>query len=580
VKAAQELRLDTLQQLRYDLQNFRSQVDEGYMNNEDEVNALVNEAFARSQRDLHVVHFFAPLDAKMSPADTLNAYRAMNELQERLNTGSENYKQMAQDLSGKYVTVKATDLGFITVFSLPYEYENILYGMTPGTSCKPYRTKNGLHVFKVTEQRPAAGTWKIAQILLAFPPGDPASYSASLQSTADSIYNALKQGADFSKMAARFSDDKLTYMTGGEMPEFGTGKFDPDFEKVVFSLARDGEIGRPFSSQYGIHIIKRLKKTDTPSDRNDATFRYELKQKVLQDARINAAKQRFVKEILNRIGYKKNPAVKEADLYRFADSAMANRADTAFKRYPISDKIVFSMAKTNAQGSDWLRFVRDYKGNAELYKGENNAELFNRFVSSSALEFYKKHLEEYNPEFRYQMEEFRDGNVLFEIMERKVWGSAASDSVGLLKHYNENKKNYLWAASASVILFNCSNKETAEAAVAALKNGKDWRKIVADGNNNIQADSGRYEIAQLPISGLTNALPGMITEPVINPADNTASFLKIVETYAGGLQRSFEEARGLVINDYQNILEEKWVDELKKKYPVKVNEQVFQSLLK
>jgi peptidyl-prolyl cis-trans isomerase SurA len=196
------------------------------------------------------------------------------------------------------------------------------------------------------------------------------------------------------------------------------------------------------------------------------------------------------------------------------------------------------------------------------------------------MEYYKKHLEEYNTDFRYQMEEFRDGNILFEIMERNVWGNASSDSAGLVRQYNENKGKYLWAASAGVILFNCSNKKTAEEALAALKAGKDWKKIVVDGNNNIQADSGRYEISQLPLAAGVTAAPGLITEPTVNNMDGTSSFIKVVKLYDANLQRSFEEARGLVINDYQNILEENWVNELKKKYPVKVNETVFQSLLK
>ena len=75
-----------------------------------------------------------------------------------------------------------------------------------------------------------------------------------------------------------------------------------------------------------------------------------------------------------------------------------------------------------------------------------------------------------------------------------------------------------------------------------------------------------------------NFSAGMVTEPVVN-ADGTASFAKIIKVYPANMQRSFEEARGLVINDYQNFLEEKWVAQLKKKYPVKMNENVFKTLL-
>ncbi len=579
VRAAMDQRLDTMQQLQYDLQNFRSQVDESYMNNEKALGQLVDEAFERSQKDIHVVHFYIEINAGMSLADTLNAWKAIKEVQEKLRSGNVDYEEMAASITKKYVPVKQSDLGFITVFSLPYEYENLLYGLKIGETCSPFRSSKGLHVLKVIEERKSAGKWRIAQILFAFPPGDHATYLIALQSKADSVYTLLQQGQDFSDVAKQVSNDKLTYMSGGEMPEFGTGKFDYLFEKEVFKLSGDGEISKPFVSPYGIHIVKRLKRTPIPTEK-DANYLYELKQKVLHDPRINGAKERFVKEIMSKVMYKKNTKLTDADLYRYADSVAHLDPDNTIRNFPINDKIVLIFEKGTAKGIDWLNFVRSYTNNTELYHGEKNAALFDKFISTSVLEYYKKHLEEYSTDFRYQMEEFKEGNMLFEIMEKKIWGNASTDSAGLMKQYNEHKKNYLWAASASVILFNAASMNKANETIRLLKNGKPWKKIVEEANNTLQADSGRYEISQLPLSAGVKAVPGLITDPVVNPADGTASFIKIEKIYEEGLQRNFEEARGLVINDYQNILEEKWIDELKKKYPVKINELVFQSLLK
>jgi peptidyl-prolyl cis-trans isomerase SurA len=73
--------------------------------------------------------------------------------------------------------------------------------------------------------------------------------------------------------------------------------------------------------------------------------------------------------------------------------------------------------------------------------------------------------------------------------------------------------------------------------------------------------------------------PETVTEPLVNNADGTASFIKVIHVYPAHQPRSFEQARGLVINDYQNLLEDEWIKQLKKKYRVKVNEKVFQSML-
>ena len=137
------------------------------------------------------------------------------------------------------------DLGFITVFTLPYEYENIVYSLKPGEVSKPYRSKKGWHIFKDEEERPATGKIKAAQILFAVPPGDMRMKDRARQ-LADSVYGALKSGADFGELAKRYSNDKMTYMNGGIMPEFGVAKYDPAFESMAFSLKNDGDISVPF----------------------------------------------------------------------------------------------------------------------------------------------------------------------------------------------------------------------------------------------------------------------------------------------------------------------------------------------
>jgi len=578
VKAAREQKLDTLPQLVSDLEAFRSQIAETYMNNENEVNRLVNEAFDRSQKDLHVFHFFAAVDNNMIPADTLKAFQAMQHAEEEFRKGNRDIERAANSLSAAYVPVKASDMGYITGFSLPYEIENLLYGLKTGEVSKPYRTAKGWHAFILSGERKSPGKWRVAQILLAFTPGS--TDNNAVKKKADSIHSLLLKGADFAEMAKSVSDDKMTYMTGGEMPEFGTGRYDPSFENEVFKLNKDGEIGQPFATAFGFHIIKRIKQTPTPADRNDPDFRSDLKQKVLQDSRVNIARDIFLKDITQQVGLKKLNGVKEADLYRYADSVSANPDAPISKKISIYDKPLFTIGKKSYNGNGWLSFVRDYKSAPGIYKGESYPVLFDKYINTSILDYYRRNLESFNPDFHYQIEEFRDGNVLFEIMERNVWSPAGNDSAGLAKLYNEKKAQYQWGPSASIIVFNCTSKALADEAIVSIKNGKDWKKIVEENNNLIQADSGRYEISQIPMEQNIVPAEGLITKPVVNTLDGSSSFIKFIKLFPAGEQRNFEEARGLLINDYQAVMEERWVNSLKKKYPVKVNEEVFRSLIR
>lgn len=577
VKAAYEMKMDTLPQLKYDMQNFRSQVEESYLNDDSRVNMLVEEAFDRSQKDIHLLHFYVNINSNMIPADTVKANKAIEKIRQRLLAGETDYDKIMSEVSDELIPVKGKDLGYITALTVPYDIESLVYALKPGGVSGIRRTKSALHVFKNAEERKSAGRWKVAQILFALSPTADELEKAQAKKLADSVYGLLQAGGNFAELAKKFSDDRITYLTGGEMAEFGTGKFEMPFEKAVFALQKDGDFTKPVFTGYGYHIVKRLQQKPVPADKNDEAFIASLKQQVAQDARINVAKTSFIKTVMAKTRFKRNALLKDEQLFTYADSVVATK-DVG--KYPINKMVLFTFAKSKVMGGDWLHFVKDYKLNADVYKGENNKALLEKYINTVALEYYRKHLEEYNDDFKYQMQEFKEGNMLFEVMERNVWSKAANDSNGLKKYYEAAKGKYVWDASASVLLFNAQSQEAANEAQAALKAGKAWRDIAEQSEGKIQSDSGRYEINQLQLPNGAMAVAGLVTAPQLNETDNTASFIQVLQLYPAGQPRSFEEARGLVINDYQTQLEEKWIAELKKKYPLKVNEAVFASLLK
>jgi len=579
VKAAQELRIDTLQQISYDVANFRNQILENYLSDEKGVQRLESEAFQRSLADLHVLHFFIPAGAGITSEDSLKAISGINEIFSKLNAGNTSYPSIVQEVSSKYLPARFSDIGFITAFTLPYEFENVIYNTPVGKQSNPYKSKNGWHIFKVSEQRKSAGKWKVAQVLFTFPPDASPEVKAAIAKKADSVYSLIKGGMHFGTAVKNFSDDKLSYMADGELPEFGTGKFSYQFEKEVFALKNDGDITRPFATSFGYHIVRRISHTDAITDPNDDAVKYELRQRVMADPRINLEKQKFAKAIVEQTKFKRNLQVKDAELYKYADSMLKDPSLEKAMKLPISKKTIANFPKAPVTGEEWLLFIRDYRYNPEQYKGESPAQLWDKFVSAASVDYYKKHLEDYNPDFKFQMQEFKEGNMLFEIMERNVWNKAITDTAGLLTLYNSNKTKYKWGKSADVLIFNNSTEQVANKLMAELKAGKDWKTLAEESNATIQADSGRYEILQIMGSDYKGEPQANTYSPITVGPDGSAAFVKFLRIYEPDQQRSFEEARGLVINDYQNLLEQQWLASLRKKYPVKVNEAVFKTLV-
>ncbi len=573
VQAAEDIRLDTLPSMLADLQNFRSQIEDTYLKDEKEVNRLVDEAFLRSQKDIHAMYYFIKSDDE---SDSVKDISLANEVSKKLNSGESGEDVISKTNANTPGKIQKEDIGYITVFTLPYKFENIIYGLKPGNASKPFRTKNGWYIFKNVGERHAVGKITIAQILFAVPPGEEQQKEAA-KKLADSVYNALMNGSDFGTMAKKFSDDRTTFMDGGKMPEFGTAKYDSVFENHAFSLKKDGEISKPFETKFGYHIIKRISAEPVPADKNDEKFMYNLKQQVLNDSRIESAKEKFLKEIFPVINLERKK-INQQDLWLVTDSALLKNKEVKVGNVNKNTTLVSFNNNQKVKVSDWILYARNsnkkIEGNHESYK-----QIFPEFVNASAISNYASRLENFNPAFKAQIDEFKEGNMLFEIMQRKVWGKASSDTSGLKDFYKLHKQKYLWSNSAEAMIFSCSNAEVAKNSIEQLKKGKNWREIVNENPSSIQVDSGRFEFGQLPVVERTAFSAGLITTPVINKTDGTAVFSKIIKVYPENQQRNFEDARGLVINDYQNYLEQKWIKQLKKKYPVKVDQKVFQSLL-
>ncbi len=578
VQAAKELRLDTLPALETDLQNFRSQIEDGYLKDNREMDILIDEAYNRSKKDIHTSHFYVAIDGKMQPADTLKAYKAINEAYDELKKGKTDYEDILAEIKEKITPVLGNDLGFITAFTLPYEFENIVYNLKPGEISKPYRSKKGWHIFKNEEQRPAVGKVKVAQILFAVPAGNNV-FRDHVKQLSDSVYKAIKSGADFSELAKKYSDDKMTYMNGGLMPEFGVAKYDGGFEKVAFSMKEDGDVSEPFQTEFGYHILKRISLSPVPANKNDEAFMYNLTQEVLNDNRIESAKEKFLKEIFSKTGYKKNNAINEAALWKITDSfTLANKKIAAGN---LNDQSILLFFNNNSRVTvgDWLQYAKRAKDNTQTSNALSYTQLLKNYLAITATENYRNRLQEFNADFKYQLKEFKEGNMLFEIMEKNVWSRASADSAGLVKYYDQHKSNYLWNVSADAVLYSCPNATTAKNAIEQIQKGRSWKDVMSENPTQLQADSGRYELGQIPVIDRTNFTIGLITAPVTNTGDGTTVFAQIIKLYPASQQRNFEDARGLVINDYQTFLEQKWIEQLKRKYPVKVNEKVFQSLL-
>ena len=578
IEEAYQNQYDTATSFKDEINTLRQQVMDSYMNDPESFNKMLNEAFERSQKDYKVQHIYIPYKTDNNVSDSAMTKLKIEEAHMELMSGK-NFEEVALKFSADpSVAENKGNLGYITVFSFPYEFESIIYNSPLGKFSVPYKSKNGYHIFKVTDIRKAIGKIKLAQILLAFPPGSTQEEKDKKRNLADSLYHRLLKGDDLAKLAATFSNDYVSSASGGQMAEFGIGTYDPVFENIAFSLPANGAISKPFLTSHGYHIIKRIALAPPSIVKNKITLD-AIRSQLEKDKRSELTKEFLYQRIIAKAGL--NLAdINQQQLQLFADSIL----DFKQIKQPISinnETPFLSIGEIEKNAGNLMTFAQSNRWLPNGTGVKPFPSVVNEFKQLTAFEYYRMHLEEMNEEFRLQMNDLKDGNLFFDIMMKEIWSKAQNDTTGQLTFYNENKKKYLWTKSAEAVLFYCSDDLNAQnLRNDILKEPASWKSIAEKYGDRSTVDSGRYELKKIP--GLTKLIPkkGLLTSTEINKDDKSASFAYILNLYTQPAQKTFGEAKGDVITDYQNALDKKWASELKKKYNVVIDQKVLNSILK
>jgi peptidyl-prolyl cis-trans isomerase SurA len=234
-------------------------------------------------------------------------------------------------------------------------------------------------------------------------------------------------------------------------------------------------------------------------------------------------------------------------------------------------------------GTAFLSYVKDQQKTKNTLKPLSK--LINKFYDSyldqELSQYYDDNLEKEFPEFSAVMDEYRDGLLLFDLMEKEIWNKSKTDTLGLKSFYDKNLKNFQWKNRLDVTILSSTKLEVIKKAEKYLKNDKtvDFIKEklnVKDGAVNIMSKVGVFEEGN-------EALPkNLLFEPGISNIIKEGEYYfvtKVNATLPAG-PKTLDECKGKVINDYQQYLEENWVKDLKNEFKVEVNQTVFESVKK
>lgn len=580
VKEAEEIKLDTLSSLKNELEGYRKQLAKSYLTDREITEQLVQEAYNRSLQEVNASHILIKCDENANPADTLLAYKKAIELRKRILKG-ESFEKIAQENSDDpSAKQNKGEIGYFTVFQTVYPFETAAYTAKAGEVSQPVRTQFGYHLVKLNSARPAQGEIHVAHILLKYPEKVTDVEKGAIKKRIDSIYSEINKGAlTFDDAVLAFSDDRTSKNKKGELQWFGTGRMVPEFETAAFGLKKDGEISKPTSTAYGWHIIKRLEQ------RSVAPFsevKNDFKKKVERDSRSAVAKTKLIERIKKDYSFSENPPAR-LNFYAAIDSSISKGGFNADSLKYNKESVIFVLASKLYTAQDFAKYIEKNgrRRNDKSKEGLLN-EYYENFVNQKCLDQEESQLENKKPEFASLMREYRDGILLFELTDRKVWSNAVKDTVGLQKFHDDNKTKYMWGNRADVQIYNASDAKIANAAYKLAGKGKTPAEIqkklnVANAKSKVSVLEGKYEKGQYDVVDKIEWKPGLTPLNKLN--DSSYQFI-FVKQIAAPEPKSLKEAKGYVVSDYQEYLEKKWLSDLRQKYPITLNNDVFRALIK
>ena len=571
--------LDTTKAFRNELGGYRKQLAQTYLTDTRKKEEILNKAYQRMLSEINAWHILIALPQDPSPQDTLDAWKKAMDVKERILKG-EQFEQVARSTSDdQSVKINGGNLGYFTAFQMIMPFEDAAYSIKKGGISDPVRTPYGYHIIKVTDKRPSKGRVRVAHIMKTVPPGSDDAASKKGEEEITDIYNQLQSGSSFSELAKKFSDHKESAPRGGELNWFGTGEMIPEFSEAAFSIQDTGKYTKPLKTQYGWHIIKLLEKKSVGSFDDSRAF---IETRISQSYLNSLCRQELVNKLKKEYRFK----IDESSFNWFIRNTdtLIIQGLKKYNRDSIPAGNVYTFANQSLTSKDLAAFIERRgqmtvtKDSVLFIKNAIEARSFDHILT-----YENSILERKYPEFRYLMNEFHDGILLFEISGKRVWNRINNDSTGLLNYYTEHKADYLSPGGirAKVYQLRIPDKDKSLSSAYNKYSGKQnadelmIKKFNRKGRENlIIKDSIWHTGSDSEIDNVkwTKGLHSLQWK-------GYPSLLMINENIEP-VPAPFSEVKSELLSGYQEKLEKDWIKQLKEKYTVKVDSNEYSAVKK
>jgi peptidyl-prolyl cis-trans isomerase SurA len=556
---------DTLNSFKMEFNNYYRQLLKPYLTDKEIDKKIIAEAHERLKSDVRVSHLMLDLPKDPSPSDTLKIFNKITDLKNRIIQG-ENFEELARSISSDtYSARNGGDLGYFTAFNMVYPFENAAYNAQLGELVGPVRTNYGYHILKVTDKRKSRYKMSAAHILILDSEEIP---KEDAQIRINEIYDRLVSGESFKMLARKYSEDKSSISRGGEFPAFGLNQMLPEFEDAVYGLSKDGDFSKPFKSELGWHIVKRIKKYEVPElEKMEA----EITGKIRRDERSSISRKSFILRLRERYQLEIFNASFEAIIKGLKKGKKLSRyKKPVFSYQGLSDKKYVTQQD----------FAKAFQNQATRSPEISEYSVLESIIENTLMKEAELRLPNENKEFKYLAQEYREGILVFDLTREKVWDAASKDSTKIKDFFQKNLSNYQWKERRTGAVYNTSSSRVFKRAEGLLKKGVPAEKVLRLLNAKDPLALSIMEFSDLEIGNKPSSLN---EERFLSIVDSDLksglatiseeigySIIQVSEVKPPG-PKNLSDCRGQVIADLQDSLEADWDDDLMREYPLIMN---------
>jgi len=405
-----------------ELKKYTKQLESTFLTDKVTEEKLLLEAYERTKYEVNVSHVLIRIGEDNN--DTIDVYNNILRLRNPLLKNHID-SLIKNHHNGKDLIVE--DLGYFSVFKMIYKFENVAYNTKIGEVSMPFRTRFGYHIIKVIDKRNSLGEVNAAHIMAY--KNKPGSKEKIYN-----LYDSIRKGSNFESLAKKYSEDKNTSFKGGRLNPFSSGQLNSiEFENMAFSLNKPNEISSPVETKLGWHIIKLYSKNKL---KPIGDMKSILSNKIKRSSRSSIISDSFYAILLDR--YNLNYENKNLEYFVSIINDSWEIPDNIEK-----DNFLIKIYNKTYNFQDFATYIEENKSSIKTKSKEDIVfSLYKDFINNNLLEIYKYNLEDENLDYKYILKEYKEGLLLFDLMQEKIWNVASSDSINIKEFYQSNKSKY------------------------------------------------------------------------------------------------------------------------------------------